>query len=106
MAAHKCASRSGRQARFTAWEVAADIEESSHVGHQMCHGGAPMVPGDGVVHLLPQPLDFIDPRVVGRLEQDLEFLVGRQPALDHLALVDDVVVGDERDTACRTVGSP
>ncbi len=73
-------------------------DEGPNGAHQACHGGVLMVAGDGVMQCLPQALDDIDPRAIGRLEHKLEFRIPSEPALCGPALVDDVVVDDEHDT--------
>ena len=75
-----------------------DVEEAHDALNQCWQGGAPVVTGDGIVHCFPQSLDDIDPRVVDRLEQQLELAVLGKPAARRAALVDDVVVEDEDDS--------
>ena len=73
------------------------LQESCDRLAQFKHRTATMIPGHGVMHGLPQPLDDVDPRAVGGLEQKLELRILRQPALCLSALVDNVVVDDEPD---------
>ena len=49
----------------------ADTHEVLHVMHQAFHRRMSMIASYGVVHGFPQPLDFIDPRVIDRLKLDL-----------------------------------
>lgn len=64
-----------------------------------------MVAGYGVVECLPQPLDVIDPRVVGGLEEQREFRIARQPASCDVALVNNVVIEDEHDAPRPAIGA-
>ena len=66
---------------------------------QLEHGAATVISSNGVMHRLPQPFDDIDPRVVGGLEAQLELRVCIQPPLNHLTLVNTIVVEDEDDFA-------
>ena len=79
------------------WRGLADFEELVHGAKQRLHGRVSMVTGNGVVECLPQPLDVIDPRVVGGSEEQLEFRIVREPAPRDMTLVNDVVVDDEHD---------
>ncbi len=64
-----------------------------------------MVAGDGVMQCLPQALDDIDPRAIGRLEHKLEFRIPSEPALRDLAFVNGVVIDDEHDTSGTPVNA-
>ena len=58
-----------------------------------------MVASHGIVHRFAQSLNSVDPRVVDRLEEQLELRVLGQPLCDALCLVNDVVVQDQLDAS-------
>src|SRR5210317_1424424 len=80
------------------WEGAYCFHEGSHIAHELVHCGVAMVAGDGVMQLLPQLLDVVDPRRVGGLENQLELRMARQPAVGNTAVVNHEVVHDEQDS--------
>ena len=74
-----------------------DLQEACDRPAQYIHGTVPVVAGFGVVHRLPQSLDRVHRRMAGGLDWNRSWRAPYQPALYHLALVDGVVVEDERD---------
>ena len=56
-----------------------------------------MVPGNRFMEGMPQPLNLVHPRGIYRLIQHDELRIFCQPALCFFALVDDVVIQDQRD---------
>ena len=64
-----------------------------------------MVTSHGVVECLPYPFNIVNPGMIGGLKEQLEFRITRQPAPRDMTLMDDVVVDDEHDTPCPTVGA-
>ena len=81
----------------SAWEGFGRAKEAPDVAHQGIEGCMPMVASHGVMQLLPQPLDDIDPWTVGGLENQVELWMAREPVLGHPALVNGVVVDDKGD---------
>ena len=75
------------------------------MAEQFVDDAATMIARNGLVHLSPELLDFVDPRMPGGLEDHRELRVRLQPFQRLAALVDDVVVGDEHDTAGAAIGA-
>ena len=82
-----------------------DIEEALHILAQLVERGATVITGHGIVHRFPQSFDFIDPRIVNGLEEQLEFRVGGQPLGHRSGFVNDVVVEHKDDAARDDTGS-
>ena len=67
------------------------VHETIHGAHELLKGVEAVIASDGVMKDTPQPLDAIDPRMVGGLEEQVELGVRRQPPCGDGALVDDVL---------------
>ena len=81
------------------------MHESPYMDHQAFHCRLLMISSHGVVEGFPQPFDFIDPRMIDGLKQQLEPGVIGQPALCDMAFVYHEVVDNEHDASDVPDGS-
>lgn len=90
---------------LTAGERLAVNQETVHGAQQFRQRSTLVVARDGLVQLLPDALDLVHPGIIGRLEQQFEAGMARQPTLREAALVYLVIIEDEHDPPCRTIGT-
>ena len=87
------------------WKWLRLVQEAGHCIHQSRQSAVPMIASHRIVELLPQLLNVVNPRVINRLVHELELRVARQPSARYPALMDDVVIQDQMQPPCPTVGS-
>jgi hypothetical protein len=87
------------------WPRLAVAHELAYIGHQTFHGWLLMISRDRVVQGFPQSLDFVDPRMINGLKEQLEFGVVGEPTLCDAAFVNHVVVNDEHDASGAATGA-
>ena len=73
----------GRQRMTVARKRLADLKEAMHGLHQFIEIRMAMIARDRVMQCLPQPLDAVDPRMIGRLEEQPHLRVLGQPTLSE-----------------------
>ena len=81
------------------------MRKGAYGTHQSIYRRVAVVSRNVVMELFPEFFDVVNPRLIRRLEQDLELRIMVQPGLCQVGFVDDVVIGNEDNLSGTAVSA-